>query len=182
MWTARVGRVSFIQSLHHAFGSGVVLPETGLLWHNRGAAYNFDPESPRFLKPGRKPFHTLSPALARFRDGRVMVYGSMGGDGQPQTQAAIFSRYARFGMGLQEAVSAPRWALGRADEGKSHDLKVEARMDPAVIAALEAAGHAVARVDAFDDLMGHAGAVVLRPDGVMEGAADPRGDGGVASF
>ncbi|WP_404382702.1 gamma-glutamyltransferase family protein [Caenispirillum salinarum] len=174
--------VSFIQSLYHAFGSGVVLPETGLLWHNRGIAYDFDPDSPRFMKPGRKPFHTLSPALARFRDGRVMVYGTMGGDGQPQTQAALFTRYARFGMGLQEAVSAPRWALGRSYEGESHDLKVEARMDPALIAALEAAGHTVARVGDFDDLMGHAGALVLRPDGVIEGAADPRGDGGVAGF
>lgn len=174
--------VSFIQSLYHAFGSGVVLPETGLLWHNRGLGFDMEPDSPRFLEPGRKPFHTLSPALARFRDGRVMVYGTMGGDGQPQTQAALFSRYALFGQGLQQAVTAPRWALGRSFEGESRDLKVERRMDPAVVAALEAAGHAVAWAEDFDDLMGHAGALVLRPDGVIEGAADPRGDGAVAGF
>lgn len=174
--------VSFIQSLYHAFGSGVVLPESGLLWHNRGIAFDFDPESPRYLEPGRKPFHTLSPALARFRDGRVMVYGTMGGDGQPQTQAALFTRYALFGQSLQQAVTAPRWALGRSYEGESRDVKVEARMDPALVAALEGAGHAVATVQDFDDLMGHAGAIVLRPDGVLEGAADPRGDGAVAGF
>ncbi|GAA0594194.1 gamma-glutamyltransferase family protein [Caenispirillum bisanense] len=174
--------VSFIQSLYHAYGSGVVLPETGLLWHNRAIAFDFDPESPRFLAPGRKPFHTLSPALARFRDGRVMVYGSMGGDGQPQTQAAVFTRHALYGQGLQAAVTAPRWALGRSYEGESRDVTVESRLDPAVVAALEEAGHTVRRVEAFDDLMGHAGALVLRPDGVIEGAADPRGDGAVAGW
>lgn len=160
-----------------------MLPETGLLWHNRGIAYSFDPESPRFMKPGRKPFHTLSPALARFRDGRVMVYGTMGGDGQPQTQAAIFTRYARFGMGLQEAVTAPRWVLGRSHEGESHDLKVEGRMDPALVAALETAGHAVARVGDFDDLMGHAPAPwCCAPMALSKVLPDPRGDGGVAGF
>ncbi|SOD92181.1 gamma-glutamyltransferase family protein [Caenispirillum bisanense] len=174
--------VSFIQSLYHAYGSGVVLPETGLVWHNRGIAFDFDAESPRFLSPGRKPFHTLSPALARFRDGRVMVYGTMGGDGQPQTQAALFTRYALYGQGLQAAVTAPRWALGRSYEGESRDVKVERRMDPGVIAALEHAGHTIGLVEPFDDLMGHAGAIVLRPDGVMEGAADPRSDGCVAGY
>jgi gamma-glutamyltranspeptidase/glutathione hydrolase len=85
-------------------------------------------------------------------------------------------------MGLQQAVSAPRWALGRSYEGESRDLKVEGRMDAALVTALENAGHAVARVADYDDLMGHAGALVVRPDGVIEGAADPRGDGGVAGF
>jgi gamma-glutamyltranspeptidase/glutathione hydrolase len=104
--------VSFIQSLFHGFGSGVVLPDSGLLWHNRASSFSMDPMSVNALTPGRKPAHTLAPALAKFRDGRVMAYGTMGGDGQPQTQAAVFTRYARYGRDLQDASSAPRWVLG----------------------------------------------------------------------
>ena len=80
--------VSFIQSLYWAFGSGVVLPRTGITWQNRGISFSLDPAARNPLKPGRKPFHTLNPAFARFDDGRAMVYGSMGGDGQPQFQSA----------------------------------------------------------------------------------------------
>jgi gamma-glutamyltranspeptidase/glutathione hydrolase len=135
------------------------------------------------LAAGRKPFHTLAPALAKFRDGRVMAYGTMGGDGQPQTQAAIFTRYARYGQNLQQAVSAPRWVLGKSyDGGRVHDLKVESRFDPALIQALSRAGHDVSVLGPYEDIMGHAAAIVRRPDGVLEGAVDPRGDGCVAAF
>ncbi len=84
--------VSFIQSIYHEFGSGVVLPDTGIVWQNRGAAFSLDPQHLLALAPGKQPFHTLNPAAARLNDGRVLVYGSMGGDGQPQTQAALFTR------------------------------------------------------------------------------------------
>ncbi|WP_204271886.1 gamma-glutamyltransferase, partial [Escherichia coli] len=69
------------------------LPDTGIVWQNRGAAFSLDPQHLLALAPGKQPFHTLNPAAARLNDGRVMVYGSMGGDGQPQTQAALFTRY-----------------------------------------------------------------------------------------
>lgn len=175
--------VSFIQSLFHGFGSGVVLSETGLLWQNRGAGFSMDPMSVNALTPGRKPFHTLAPALAKFRDGRVMAYGTMGGDGQPQTQAALFTRYARFGQGLQEAISAPRWVLGKSyGDSKPNDLKVESRFDPAVIQSLQRAGHDVSVLGPFEEIMGHAGSVVWRPDGSLEGAVDPRSDGVVAAY
>jgi gamma-glutamyltranspeptidase/glutathione hydrolase len=85
--------VSFIQSIYHEFGSGVVLPDTGIVWQNRGASFSLDPSHLLALAPGKQPFHTLNPAAARLKDGRVMVYGSMGGDGQPQTQATLFTRY-----------------------------------------------------------------------------------------
>ncbi len=105
--------VSFIQSIYHEFGSGVVVPGTGLVWQNRGAAFSLDPDHMLALAPGKQPFHTLNPAAARLKDGRTMVYGSMGGDGQPQTQAAIFTRHVIQRLPLQQAVSAPRWLLGR---------------------------------------------------------------------
>lgn len=175
--------VSFIQSVYHGFGSGVVLPETGILWHNRGAGFTLEQNHPNCLKPGRKPMHTLAPAMAKFRDGRVMAFGTMGGDGQPQTQAALFTRYARFGQSLQQAVSAPRWVLGKSyGDSKPHDLKLESRFSPALYTALERAGHEVAVLGAFEDIMGHAAAVVRHPDGLLEGAADPRSNGVVAAF
>ncbi|MDE2256074.1 MAG: gamma-glutamyltransferase, partial [Betaproteobacteria bacterium] len=94
----REGRaVSFIQSLYWEFGSGVVLRDTGITWQNRGISFALDPADLNALEPGRKPFHTLNPALAMFDDGRIMPYGTMGGEGQPQTQAAVFTRYARYG-------------------------------------------------------------------------------------
>jgi gamma-glutamyltranspeptidase/glutathione hydrolase len=174
--------VSYIQSLYFDFGSGVVLPETGIVWQNRGASFTLGGHGPRALAPRSLPFHTLSPAFVAFDDGRRMVFGAMGGDGQPQTQAAILPRYAMFGMGLQEAVSAPRWLLGRrwADAGAA--LKLESRFDPAVIDRLSAAGHAVEIVEPFSDLMGHAGAIVRHADGALAGAADPRSDGAVAGW
>ncbi|HSW18597.1 MAG TPA: gamma-glutamyltransferase [Ramlibacter sp.] len=172
--------VSYIQSVYWEFGSGVVLADTGINWQNRGASFSLDDSSHLVLAPGRKPFHTLNPALARLADGREMVWGNMGGDGQPQSQAAVFSRYAMFGQDLQQAVSAPRWLLGRTWGQMSVGLKIEGRFDPALIAALKAAGHDVDVVEAYSDLVGHAGALVRQPDGVVFGAADPRSDGTVA--
>jgi gamma-glutamyltranspeptidase/glutathione hydrolase len=151
-------------------------------WQNRGASFSLDERSHLLIAPGRRPFHTLNPALAQLADGREMVYGNMGGDGQPQSQAAVFSRYAMFGHDLQQAVSAPRWLLGRTWGAMSVSLKLEDRFDASVVAALRAAGHDVDVVEPFSDLMGHAGALVRRPDGVVFGAADPRSDGIVAAL
>ena len=71
--------------------------ETGINWQNRGASFSLDPKHINALEPGKKPFHTLNPAMALFDDGRVMVYGNMGGDGQPQSQSAVFTRTAMLG-------------------------------------------------------------------------------------
>jgi oxamate amidohydrolase len=171
--------VSYIQSLYWEFGSGCVLPATGVLMQNRGAAFSLDSRSPRSLAPGRLPFHTLNPALAVLEDGRIMAYGTMGGDGQPQTQAALFARHVIYGASLDRAVDAPRWLLGRT-WGSSHtNLRVEPRLSEQLIDRLMSAGHDVEVLDdPYSDLMGHAGAVVLHPDGSVEAAHDPRADGG----
>jgi gamma-glutamyltranspeptidase/glutathione hydrolase len=179
----REGRaVSFIQSLYWEFGSGTVLDETGIVWQNRGTSFSLDPDHHNSLKPHRRPFHTIQPALARLADGRVMPYGTMGGEGQPQTQAMIFTRHVLHGQGLQEAVTRPRWLLGRTWGAETTNLRIESRFDPAVIAALRSAGHDVEEIGPFDEVMGHAGALVHHPDGVIEGAADPRSDGAAAGF
>lgn len=174
--------VSFIQSIYFEFGSGCVLPDLGIVWQNRGASFLLSGTGPRVLEAGRKPFHTLNPAMARFEDGRIMSYGTMGGEGQPQTQSAIFSRYAMFGQPLQAAVTAPRWLLGKTWGQESVTLKLERRFDPALVAKLRAAGHDVELLDEFTSTMGHAGAIVRHLDGVLDGATDPRSDGAAMGF
>ena len=106
-----------------------------------------------------------------------MAYGTMGGEGQPQTQAAVFTRHVLYGQDLQAAVTAPRWLLGKTWGEATTTLKLEDRFDPALVAELKAAGHEVETIPAYSDLAGHAGAVVLHPGGLIEAASDPRADG-----
>lgn len=174
--------VSIIQSLYWEFGSGVVLPETGITWQNRGTSFQLDATALNALKPGRRPFHTIQPAMAHLSDGRTMVYGTMGGEGQPQTQAMVFARHVLHGQDLQTAVTAPRWLLGRTWGAETTNLRIENRFDPGVFDALRAAGHDLEIVGPFEEFMGHSGAIVRHPSGVLDGAADPRSDGSVASF
>ncbi len=173
--------VSYIQSLYWEFGSGCVLPKTGVLMQNRGSSFSLDPKAVNALEPGRRPFHTLNPALAVLKDGRVMAYGTMGGDGQPQSQAAVFTRHIQFGQPLERALDAPRWLLGRT-WGSSHtNLRLESRFDEGLIDRLMSARHDVEILgDAYSDTVGHAGAVILHADGTLEGGHDPRADGGAA--
>lgn len=174
--------VSFIQSIYFEFGSGCVLENSGIVWQNRGASFALSGSGPRVIGAGKKPFHTLNPAMALFADGRRMVYGTMGGEGQPQTQSAVFSRYAMYGQGLQAAVTAPRWLLGKTWGEETMTLKLESRFDPALLAQLRDAGHNVEVLPAFTSTMGHAGAIVLHDSGTFEGATDPRSDGAVGGF
>ncbi len=174
--------VSFIQSIFFEFGSGCVLPQTGVVWQNRGASFALSGNGPRVIGAGRKPFHTLNPAMAKFDDGRCMVYGTMGGEGQPQTQSAVFSRYGMFGQGLQASITAPRWLLGKTWGEESVTLKVESRFSPDLIARLREVGHNVEVLPEFTSTMGHAGAIVRHSSGMFEGATDPRSDGAALGF
>lgn len=174
--------VSFIQSTYHGFGSGVILPETGILWHNRGVSFTLAKDHIRSMKPGKKPFHTLNPAAARLNDGRVIMYGTRGGDGQPQTQAAIFHRYVIQNLPLQKSVSDPRWLYG-STVGKNDDtLKVEDRFDENTIKYLKDRGHEVVKLPSYSANVGEAGMLVRHPNGLMEGAYDPRSNGSAAGF
>jgi gamma-glutamyltranspeptidase/glutathione hydrolase len=175
--------VSYIQSIYWEFGSGCVLPATGVLMQNRGASFALDSGTRNALAPGRLPFHTLNPALAELADGRVIAYGTMGGDGQPQSQAALFTRHVLFRQALDRAIDAPRWLLGRTWGSPHTNLRLESRFDGNLIDRLLSAGHDVEVLpEAYSDTMGHAGAVVLHPNGTLEGAHDPRADGGAAGI
>ena len=169
--------VSFIQSLYWEFGAGVMCPTTGVVWNNRGCSFSVLPKHPNAIAPGKRPMHTLNPAYAEFTNGRRMVYGTMGGDGQPQTQAAIYTRYAYNKLSLQHAISNDRWLLGRTWGDTSSDLKIEQQLAQQVSSELSARGHIVRSVASRNEMMGHAGAVCMGANGEIECASDPRSDG-----
>lgn len=173
---ARGHAVAVIQSLYHEFGAAVIAGDTGVVLQNRGAFFSLDPAHPNALAPGKRPAHTLIPAMY-LRGGRPrFVYGTMGGDGQPQTQAALLTRLLDRGDGPQAAVEAPRWLYGRTWGEPSTALRLEARFASETIAALRARGHDVRVVEPWSDLMGHAQLVAIDADGLV-GASDPRADG-----
>lgn len=175
--------VSLIQSIYYDFGSGIVPKGTGILLQNRGSFFSLDPSHMNHLAPHKRTFHTLNPAML-MKDGKpYLVYGTMGGEGQPQTQAAIVTRVVDFGLSPQAAINAPRWLYGRTWGVSSNDLKIESRVPTAVSEALKQRGHPVKVVEPFTDTMGHAGAILIDPaSGVLQGASDPRGDGSAAGY
>ncbi|MEI7026542.1 gamma-glutamyltransferase [Paenibacillus sp. y28] len=174
--------VSFIQSLYFEFGSAVVAGDTGILLQNRGSFFSLDPKHVNCLKPNKRTFHTLMPALA-CKDGRPRIlYGTQGGEGQPQTQTAILTRMIDYGMDPQASISLPRWVWGRTWGDESLELKLEGRIDSAVAEQLAEAGHLVRVVQDFDDAMGHAQAIQIDDEGFLKGGVDPRGDGAAVGW
>ena len=171
-----------IQSLYHEWGSGVVAGETGILLQNRGCFFSLDPAHPNSLAPGKRTAHTLSAAMLLDGDRPELVFGTMGGEGQPQTQAVVATRVVDFGHNVQEAIDAPRWLLGRTWGDTHRGLRLEARFGPGTAEALTALGHEhVSLVDDFDPIMGHAQAIALQAEH-LEAAADPRSDGAALGY
>lgn len=175
--------VSLIQSIYHDFGSAIVAKDTGVLLQNRGSFFSLDPSHVNALAPHKRTFHTLNPAMLTKNGKLYLVYGTMGGEGQPQTQAAIVTRIVDFNMTPQQAIDAPRWLYGRTWGVSSNDLKVEGRIDQDVLNELEKRGHPIKVVDDYTDTMGHAGAILINEQTqVYQGGTDPRGDGLAAGY
>jgi gamma-glutamyltranspeptidase/glutathione hydrolase len=175
--------VSLIQSIYYDFGSGVIPRETGVLLQNRGSYFSLDPTHINCLAPRKRTFHTLNPAMLLKDNKPYLVYGTMGGEGQPQTQAALVTRIVDFGFNVQAAIDAPRWLYGRSWGAVSNDLKIEGRVPSAVVEQLANLGHPVKTVDDFTDIMGHAGAILIDPaNNIKHGGADPRGDGAAIGY
>ena len=170
--------VSYIQSLYHHFGAAVAVPALGLVLQNRGIAFTLDEGQIRSLVPNRRPFHTLMPAMLCKEGLPAVIYGSMGGDAQPQIGLALSIRMARLGETPQAAIDAPRWRWSSEAAGPAGGVAVERRMPQECIEELRARGHRVTVLGDWEESMGHAGAIVLdRARGVFVGAADPRSDG-----
>jgi oxamate amidohydrolase len=170
--------VSLIQSVYYEFGSAYMAPETGILLQNRGSFFSLDPQHVNVLAPRKRTFHTIIPAMA-LRDGQpVLAFGTMGGEGQPQTQAALFTRMVDFGLNVQEAIEAPRWLYGRTWGQDSRTLKLEGRIPDGIANELVRRGHDVEMMQDWSQTMGHAQAIWIdREQGVLHGGADPRGEG-----
>ena len=176
--------VSLIQSIYFSFGSGIVAGNTGILLQNRGAYFSLDPAHPNHIEPHKRTMHTLAPAMM-FRNGApTMVFGTMGGDGQPQTQLQLVTDVIDFKMNVQEAIESPRWLHGRSMIGDRTDaLNLEEGFPTETASELRNMGHTVVIRDRWDEIFGHAQAIMIDSErGVLGGGADPRGDGIALGF
>jgi len=171
--------VSLIQSVFHAFGSGLLDPATGVLFHNRGAAFDLAPGSAAELAAGRRPPHSLMPVLVRNADSGQIIgaHGTMGGRAQPQIHTHVALHLA-LGRSAAEAVSAPRWLLGYMEAGADENPVVQHEQDIPEVARLSLAqtGVPARAVPAHSDDAGHA-QVIRRGTEGLHVAADPRADG-----
>jgi gamma-glutamyltranspeptidase/glutathione hydrolase len=157
---------SLINSIYYGFGSGVIVPQTGVVLHNRGALFSLDELHPNALAPGKRPYQTIIPALA-FKAGRLWSsFGVMGGHIQPQGHTQVMLNAIDFGMNPQQALDAPRvvWRF-------ENSVSVEAPIDDRALAAL---GHDVIPANGF----GGGQMIVIDPEsGALLGGSDPRKDG-----
>ena len=168
--------VSYIQSNYSGFGSGVVVPGTGISLQNRGACFRLERNHPNRVAPGKRPFHTIIPAFVTHDARPLMSFGVMGGDMQPQGHAQIMVRLADYGQNPQAAADAPRWKVlaGR-------NVVLEHAVAPSVVAELARRGHAVRHAERGSLEFG-AGQFIYRLGGGYLAASDSRRDGQAVGF
>jgi len=164
--------ISLIQSNFAGFGSGVFVPKWGINLHNRGGSFSLDPDRVNVFAPGKRPLHTLIPALALREGAPAIVFGTMGGDAQAQVHVQLLSHLVDDGCTPVEALERARWRL----DPYTWNLHVESRAVPAVVADLVARGHALREAPPWDSAMGHAHVIRVDADG-YHAAADPRSEG-----
>lgn len=160
--------VSLIYSIFHGFGSGIASEKFGILMQNRGAGFSLTPGHPNEMAGGKRPMHTIIPGMLADDSGVIMPFGVMGGAYQPNGHARFVSNLRDFGMDAQAAIDAPR---AFSDKG---EMKVERGYADSVRQELANMGH---KVTTPHEAIGGAQAILIRPDGVLEGASDPRKDG-----
>lgn len=167
--------VSFINSLFHPFGSGIVVPGTGICLHNRGASFRLDPEHPNALGGGKRPYHTIIPALA-LRDGRLwLCFGVMGAFMQPQGHVQALVNMVDFGLDPQAALDAPRF---RVDEQGSRLVAVETTAPLGLRKALAGLGYDVRPEAPWSGMFGGGQVIAVDAEtGALWGGSDPRKDG-----
>jgi gamma-glutamyltranspeptidase / glutathione hydrolase len=166
--------VSLIQSLYDAFGSGVVAGETGIALQNRGALFTLEPGHPNQVAPGKRPFHTLVPAMV-MKGGRPWLsFGVMGGDMQPQGHVQVLLNLVEFGMNVQEAGEAARYRLTGSGVALESAIGADAR------SGLASRGH---NVRSGVGMWGGFQGILIDPkSGVLMGGSDPRKDGLAIGF
>jgi gamma-glutamyltranspeptidase/glutathione hydrolase len=166
--------ISLIQSLYETFGSGIVAGDTGIVLHNRGNLFTLTPGHPNLIAPGKRPFHTLIPAMV-MKDGVPWVsFGVMGGDMQAQGHAQVIANLIDFGMNIQEAGEAPRFR----DSGNG--LALESPFSAAARAGLTSRGHKL--IDSSGVWGGFQGILIDPKTRVLHAGSDPRKDGMAAGW
>jgi gamma-glutamyltranspeptidase/glutathione hydrolase len=170
------GMVSFIQSNYTGFGSGIVIPGTGIAMQNRGACFTLEKGHPNEVGGAKRPYHTIIPAFVT-RDGAagpepVMAFGVMGGFMQPQGHIQVVIRMADFGQNPQAALDAPRWQV---TEGMK--ITIEPGFDASLYDDLKNRGHVIDVAGERSVTFGRGQAIYRLDDGGYCGASDSRGDG-----
>jgi gamma-glutamyltranspeptidase/glutathione hydrolase len=168
--------VSYIQSNYNGFGSGVVVPDTGISLQNRGFGFTLEPGHPNQVGPGKRPFHTIIPAFATHQGQPLMSFGVMGADMQPQGHVQMLVRLADYGQNPQAAADAPRWKVFRGRQ-----IALENAISPRVAAELARRGHQVRHAERWNMEFGSA-QLIYRVDGGYLAASDPRRDGQAVGF
>jgi gamma-glutamyltranspeptidase/glutathione hydrolase len=169
--------ISFIQSNFSGFGSGIVVPETGISLQNRGSGFVLEPGHPNRFDGGKRPYHTIIPAFIMDGDQPLMSFGVMGGPMQPQGHAQMMIRLRDYGQNPQAASDAPRWRVIRGLE-----VEMEAGYSPDVVAELERRGHQI-KIVRPPNLGGFGGAqLIYRLDDGYCAASDHRKDGQAVGF
>lgn len=176
--------VSLIQSLYATWGSGIMAGDLGFFLQSRNSGLVLDANHPSGYQPRKRPFHTLAPAMI-FENGEPwLLYGTRGADAQPQVQIQLLCNLVDFGMNLQEALDAPRWRIsGTYQDPEPAIPLLESRFSPETFAGLQSKGHTPRWMEAADDDMGHASAIIVdRTNGTLLGAYDLRSDGAAVGY
>ncbi|HEX2914811.1 MAG TPA: gamma-glutamyltransferase [Chloroflexia bacterium] len=170
--------VSLIQSNYMGIGSGLVVPGYGIELQNRGCYFSLDPNHANVIAPRKRTMHTLIPSMAFRNDRPAIVFGTMGGDGQPQIHQQVYNNLIDYGLNIQAAIDAPRWIHGRGFPDEPYErLFMEGRFPKATQERLAQMGHAVSETMNFNRTMGYAqGIVINQQNGLLMGGADPRAD------
>jgi len=173
---------SFINSLYRGFGSGLVVREAGIALQNRGELFSLDPAHPNRLEPGKRPYHTIIPAMAT-RDGDLAAsFGVMGGFMQPQGHLQVIVSLFGDGLDPQAALDRPRFCILEGEPGGQ--IAVEDGIPFDVLAGLAARGHQIMPVTGSGRALFGGGQIIMRDpaSGVLWGGSDPRKDGAAVAF
>ena len=164
---------SFINSVYNNFGTGLIVPGTGIALHNRGSLFSLDPDHPNALAPGKRPYHTIIPALATRNNELSLCYGMMGAFMQPQGHLQLIRNIVDFGMDPQKAINALRFMVA------GDSVLLEEGTPPDVVGKLQQMGHAVRMVQGYERVS-IGGAQIIQRDpetGVLAAGSEPRKDG-----
>jgi gamma-glutamyltranspeptidase / glutathione hydrolase len=169
--------VSYIQSNYMGFGSGVVVPNTGIAMQNRGACFVLAAGHPNQVGPGKRPFHTIIPAFATKGDQALMSFGVMGADMQPQGHIQMMIRLADYHQNPQAAADGPRWKVLPGNK-----VIVEHAMPTATVSGLAQRGHDIRQVERWNMEFGSAQLIYKLDAGGYVAASEPRRDGQAVGF